>query len=283
MHFPFHAHKHPRRQPKMKIPHEDAVEDLCARMAGLHLWSTELLETFEPFPRLPKELRRLIFKFALPSSNQMITVTAHCRKLMPKKKVYVFFTAPPQRRGMPPQSKDVKDVRLLKVCWESREVFLENKRGCLPGAGKNLIRFDPKNTPIFIENYAVLARNTALKQAYRSGSWRPKWLKQIERLALGQITDSKWLHSDGKPVSQLSSLQAFKSLRELWLGIADKSLESMHDPKNADQHKQFLELTRLILQPHLDSWADQFAPEHVLPKPRLMAYGIGSVGFGLHP
>jgi len=128
MEHPFSASKRQCRPHKMTIPQEDPVEDLCERMAQLHLWSTEPLERFELFPRLPKELRRLIFKFALPSTNKMITATAHCRELMPRKLVCVSFTIPPQRPGMPPQSKESRDVRLLKVCWESREVFLENRK-----------------------------------------------------------------------------------------------------------------------------------------------------------
>ncbi|KAH7412785.1 hypothetical protein BKA64DRAFT_770545 [Cadophora sp. MPI-SDFR-AT-0126] len=234
MYFSIHTRMLTHRPPKMPIPHEDAVEDLCQRMAGLHLWSTEPLEKFEPFPRLPKELRRLIFKFALPLSNQMITVCIHYRKLMPKKQAYVFFAVSPRRRGMPTQSKDVKDIRSLKVCWESREVFLENMRGCLPGSGKNLIYFDPKNTPIFIQNYAVLAMNTTLKEAYSSKSWRPTWLEQIERLALDPFEGSERLLSkrDEGNISPLSSLRAFKSLRELWIGIADRCLEPVYDPRN---------------------------------------------------
>ncbi|KAK0121770.1 hypothetical protein ONS95_010056 [Cadophora gregata] len=134
----------------MRNSYEDAVEDLTERLERLHLWSPEPLETFELFPRLPKELRRLILKFALPAADRLITVTAHCRQLMPKKNIYVFFTIPSPVRGMPPQSKNVRDVRLLKLCWESREVYFENDRGCLPGSSKNIIYFDQKHTSIFI-------------------------------------------------------------------------------------------------------------------------------------
>ncbi|KAG4438766.1 hypothetical protein IFR05_005743 [Cadophora sp. M221] len=269
----------------MPITDEEDIEDLSARFLRLKLWTPGPLKQFHPFPRLPTELRRLIFKFALPSSKRMITVTAHYRDLMPEKTPHVFFTATPQDPCLPLQLEDVKDVQLLSVCFESREVFLESNGACIPGSSKSLIRFNQQHSTIFISNYHDLIANESLGTAYKSGLWQPKWPGTIHNLALGDRLHPIWKLWRRKNTVEkcFYYMSAFTSLRQLWLAESvPQELSPFLDPKTP----QCCSLWREIIHKYqlsLDEWVPRFCSGYMVPRVKLMAYGPGFVGFGLHP
>ncbi|KAL5322723.1 hypothetical protein ACEPPN_010698 [Leptodophora sp. 'Broadleaf-Isolate-01'] len=269
----------------MPITDEENIEDLSTRLSRLKLWTPEPLKQFHPFPCLPKELRRLIFKLALPSSERMITVTAHYRELMPKKMPDVFFTATPPDPGLPPQLEDVRDVRLLTVCFESREVFLEDNRAYIPGSSKSLIRFNQQQSTIFITNYHYLVANESLKHEYKSGLWKPTWPVSIQNLALGDRPNQE-LHlstSETDIEKHLPYLKAFTGLKRLWIGaFLRQSLAPFLDSRIS---QNWIVWRKVINEVELamDCWVAGFGSCYMIPSPQPMAYGPRVVGFGLHP
>jgi hypothetical protein len=102
------------------------VEELRARL----LWQP--LETFEPFPKLPLELRRLIWRYALPGPRLVTVIEALSS---PDSGILFIDRCDGSGKVLASgltrlQEKSAKPPPLLRVCRESRQVALGSYKFC---------------------------------------------------------------------------------------------------------------------------------------------------------
>lgn len=149
--------------------------------------------TLTQFPRLPLELRQMIWRACLPPSNRVLPVKIidATDNLSSKFKSCCSHSA----------YVDASDLRMLEVCHESRTEYLAANPKFLPGIRNSKLYYDPQATIIYLTNFG--------------GLWtvlRPADIADIQFLAVFCPSKSGVDHPD--------RVYAFNSLKELMCVVA---------------------------------------------------------------
>jgi len=162
-------------------------------------------DTFTHFPKLPIELRLIIWKFALPNGanddgNRVFCFHAHITHSLTLQCSEVTFRVTPRMIPTPPSltpetlriqadlkaedqldRKDMRNVALLRACKESRDVFLNRFQRILPAEGMGVIRFEDQ-TSIHIRNNGDALKKDILFALQRQHNPLPSF-DTVQRLA----------------------------------------------------------------------------------------------------
>jgi hypothetical protein len=150
---------------------------------------------FEPFPKLPTELRQLVFKHALPTltdkkGRRVLQVKGSISVIDEKiSRPATFKVHVPYKYSDFPKYPDVYDTGLLGACRESGEVFLKAFPNALQATYGGLIRFDD-DTFIHIQNFCEINGRHQLF-TWNNGDFTisppgflPPYFKSIKKLAM---------------------------------------------------------------------------------------------------
>ncbi|KAH7412786.1 hypothetical protein BKA64DRAFT_637477 [Cadophora sp. MPI-SDFR-AT-0126] len=161
---------------------QDSEESLDVLVLSL---SEMALIKFNKFPNLPLELRRLVFLYSLSDETRILPVELTLKEADEEFGLYFTFALSPMQRPMPHDApEDQLDIALLSACKDSRQVYLENNKQILPAGFKRIIRYNPENTIVLIQNFEDLQNHRQLAEGIEK-SWRKqKWLSEIKRLAV---------------------------------------------------------------------------------------------------
>ncbi|KAK0121771.1 hypothetical protein ONS95_010057 [Cadophora gregata] len=147
--------------------------------------SKRTIAKFAKFSELPLELRRLVFLYSLPSETRILPVELTLREADEEFGLcFTFALSPIQQPLRANAAADPLDIALLSACRESREVYLENNKHILPAGFKSVIRYNPKNTMVLIQNFQDLQRTWQFAEGIEKGCHKQRWFSEIKQLAV---------------------------------------------------------------------------------------------------
>ncbi|KAE8454233.1 hypothetical protein EG329_005158 [Mollisiaceae sp. DMI_Dod_QoI] len=107
------------------------------------------LAAFAPFPRLPLELRHIIWSHILPPGRRVLRVML-IQQEDPQIFNFLWFNGSPLPQL--PMYTSATDVRMLQICHESRTEYLKANPKFLPGIYGDKLYYHPETTIIHIVN-----------------------------------------------------------------------------------------------------------------------------------
>ncbi|KAK0121782.1 hypothetical protein ONS95_010065 [Cadophora gregata] len=190
---------------------KNLAEDIKHVIKQLKMRRSRPLTEFHLFPKLPIELRREIFKHAVPvNKHEILYLDLQLRAA--DEEFGLYFTFGFMVEWQHQVAKKLGSLALLSTCVESREVYIEMHRGTLPLGFGRVIRYNPDNTTIFIPLFEKF--RDSCHEGIRYG-WRlQKWFTEIKHLA----TSPKNLVAEKHPHGAF--MAAFKNL-ETWTAVVD--------------------------------------------------------------
>ncbi|KAL5322721.1 hypothetical protein ACEPPN_010696 [Leptodophora sp. 'Broadleaf-Isolate-01'] len=153
----------------------------------------QTLTEFHLFPKLPLELRLMIFKHAVPSNHRrFIYIHMDFKAADEEFGLYFEFNFGEWGHGWAGPLADGMEVSLLANCVESRQVYIEENKNILSGGLGSLIRYNADLTTIYIRDFEeYIKRHESfgrILHAIRLGWRKQKWLSEIKHLATGIIS-----------------------------------------------------------------------------------------------
>jgi hypothetical protein len=139
----------------------------------------ELPATFALFSHLPTELRRVIWKHALPPGHRVLTVGLTC--LMRERKWHWELSV---LRCFEEQCRDPVDTSMLVVCKESRDEYLKANPKFLPERSGGKFYYNPASTLIHIVPCSYGVSYELLSMTSTSALRPAPWFADIELLAI---------------------------------------------------------------------------------------------------
>ena len=157
-------------------------------------------DEFTLFPKLPTELRLIIWKFALPNGAADDGKRIFCLNTQfvndDTRLNAIFYLTTSRHAPCDPSPRnkaemnveyenwrrDMRDVGLLRACKESRDVFLRAFPHTLSTTNGGVIRFDDQTT-IHVENWYARSLKYVMKEAFQKNLQLPS-INTVRRLAL---------------------------------------------------------------------------------------------------
>ncbi|KAG4438765.1 hypothetical protein IFR05_005742 [Cadophora sp. M221] len=221
---------------------------------------------FKKFPDLPLELRRMIFLFAAtPDEYRFIPVELNLKEADEEFGLYFTFDiSPKQSPRLPEWPTDEFGISLLSACRESREVYLENHKHILPAGFQSIIRYNPEDTIIHIQNFEELQRSQQFADALRAGWRKQKWFTEIKHLAVpifSFMEDAEVAHPIWGDHGHGSLMAAFENL-ETWMGVI---IPGDLTAGREDAQRHYMEIMTRVVRGELQVYKQVINPSYKLP------------------
>ncbi|KAL2064247.1 hypothetical protein VTL71DRAFT_4741 [Oculimacula yallundae] len=178
------------------------------------------LTQFHLFPKLPLEIRRMIFKEALQTKNLMLFVNWNLGDT--KGEIGLFATICNWGVLSSRSIQEIKDfdMPLLAACSESRDIYVKHNKSILPAFYGGVIRYHVDETAVFIYGFAHME---SFPQLYVNGTqgqgawYRQKWFAEIKHLITSVRDLRTCICPDGSPLERFSNVES-------WTGMLGKMI-----------------------------------------------------------
>ncbi|KAL5322722.1 hypothetical protein ACEPPN_010697 [Leptodophora sp. 'Broadleaf-Isolate-01'] len=246
-------------------PTQEPAQPVNSPPESLHSLQIDVPE-FKKFPDLPLELRRMIFLFAAtPDDHRFIPVELTLKEADEEFGLYFTFSiSPKQSPRLPEWPTDEFSISMLSTCRESREVYLENHKHILPAGFQNIIRYNPKDTIIHIQNFEELQRSDQFADALRAGWRKQKWFAEIKHLAVpifSFMEDVEVAHPIWGDHGHGALMAAFENL-ETWMGVI---IPGDLAAGKEDAQRQYMEIMTRVVQGELQVYKQEINHDYKLP------------------
>ncbi|PVH78117.1 hypothetical protein DL98DRAFT_534167 [Cadophora sp. DSE1049] len=228
-------------------------------------FSEMALNKFTKFPELPLELRRLVFLHSLSEETRILPVELTLKEADEEFGLYFTFALSPLQRPLPPNSPaDQFDIALLSACKESREVYIENNKHVLPAGFKSIIRYNPENTMVLIQNFEDLQHNRQFAEGIEKGWRKQKWIGEIKQLAVpiwAFLVDVETVEPIWGDDGHGGMMRVFENL-DSWVGVISPGdlLEGREDIQRGH-----MEIMADVVQRELESYQQLSNPDYKVP------------------
>ncbi|PVH78119.1 hypothetical protein DL98DRAFT_636181 [Cadophora sp. DSE1049] len=210
---------------------KNLTKDIRRALKQLTIRRRRPLTEFHLFPNLPLELRREIFKHAVPANKHEI-LHLDLKLHAADEEFGLYFTFGFLVEWPHQVAKKIGSLALLSACVESRQVYIEMNRATLPVGFGKVIRYDADNTTIFIPLFDKF--QDSCHEGIRRGWRMQKWFTEIKHLA----TSPRYFVAEKHPHGAF--MAAFKNL-ETWTAVVDlrpgQNLESWEGLRRSAQRE----------------------------------------------